>query len=45
LVFAAFVIHTLQGAEYEMRTVGAMALRFAVWAVISAVAARDLRRG
>lgn len=44
LVFAAFGIHVLTGGAYEMRTVGAMALRTAVWLAISALALR-LRPG
>ena len=34
LVFAAFGIHILAGGLFEMRTVGAMALRSAVWLAI-----------
>ena len=45
LVFAAFGLHVLEGGAYEMRTVGAMVLRTLVWAVISAVAVRNLGRG
>jgi hypothetical protein len=45
LVFTAFGVHVLGGGSYEMRTVGAMILRTAVWAAISAVAARSLGRG
>lgn len=41
LVFAAFGVHVLLGGGYEPRTVGAMALRTAVWAAISAVARRN----
>ena len=40
LVFAAFGIHVLTGGAYEMRTVGAMALRTVVWLGISALAMR-----
>lgn len=39
-VLAAFGVHVLQGGAYEMRTVGAMILRTAVWAAIAVVAAR-----
>jgi hypothetical protein len=38
LVMLTFGMHILQGGAYEMRTVGAMILRAAVWAVISLVA-------
>jgi len=44
LVFAAFGFHVLQGGAYEMRTVGAMAVRTAVWVVISAIAIRAFRQ-
>lgn len=44
LVFAAFGLHVFGGGAYEARTVGAMVLRTAVWAAISAVAMRNLRR-
>lgn len=37
-VFAAFGLHIFNGGEYEMRTVIAMFLRFAVWGVIAAFA-------
>jgi hypothetical protein len=40
-VFLAFGVHVLLGGAYEIRTVGAMALRCAVWIVI-AIAARRL---
>ena len=42
LVFLAFGVHVLQGGAHEMRTVGAMILRIAVWAAISVVAIRNL---
>ena len=42
LVFLAFGVHVLKGGAYEMRTVGAMILRIAVWAAISVVAIRNL---
>ncbi|NND17791.1 MAG: hypothetical protein HKN98_04360 [Silicimonas sp.] len=35
LVTAAFAVWVLQGGGFEMRTVGALALRFGVWAAIS----------
>lgn len=38
LVFAAFGLHVAQGGAFEMRTVFAMTLRSAVWAVIALVA-------
>lgn len=38
LVFVAFGVFVLQGGAYEMRTLGAMILRLAVWVGISAVA-------
>jgi hypothetical protein len=41
LVFAAFGIHVLSGGAYEMRTLGAMVLRSAVWIAIAVVAARS----
>ena len=34
-VAAGFAIHALGGGAYETRTVGALALRFLVWAAIS----------
>lgn len=36
----AFAAHALRGGAYEMRTVGAMTLRVAVWTWIAWVAAR-----
>ena len=44
LVFAAFGVVVMQGAAYEMRTVGAMVIRTGVWVVISAVAAKAYRQ-
>jgi hypothetical protein len=44
LVAAAFAVHVLNGGAYEMRTVGALAIRFGFWATISLVAWRGLRR-
>ncbi|MGB7244462.1 MAG: hypothetical protein WBC93_20545 [Sulfitobacter sp.] len=35
LVAVAFGVWVIQGGDFEMRTVGALALRFAVWAAIS----------
>lgn len=43
LVLAAFGLHVAGGGLYEMRTVGAMLLRTAVWATIAAVAWRSMR--
>ncbi len=43
LVAAGFGMHVLNGGAYEMRTVGALALRFGFWAVVSLVAWRGLR--
>lgn len=40
VVFAGFGVHVLTGGAYEMRTVGAMALRSAVWIGIAGVARR-----
>jgi hypothetical protein len=37
-VGAAFGLHVLGGGAYEMRTVGALALRLALWVGITAVA-------
>ena len=43
LVLAAFGLHVAGGGLYEMRTVGAMLLRTAVWASIAAVSWRSTR--
>lgn len=40
LVAAGFGVHVLNGGAYEMRTVGALALRFGFWATVSLVAWR-----
>lgn len=40
LVALAFAVHVLSGGAYEMRTVGAMALRSLVWIAIAVVARR-----
>ena len=37
LVAAAFGVHVLGGGAFEMRTVGALALRLGFWAVVAAV--------
>lgn len=42
VVALALGVHILQGGAFEMRTVGAMILRVAVWAAIAAVAMRHL---
>ena len=42
LVFAAFGLHILSGGAYEMRTVGAMVLRSAVWLAIALFARRAM---
>ena len=44
LVMVAFGLHIQQGGAYEMRTVVAMTLRIAVWAVISWVAWTYIRQ-
>lgn len=44
LVFAAFGLHAWNGAAYEARTVGAMALRTLVWTGIAWTVFRALRR-
>ncbi len=41
-IFAAFGLHIVQDGAYEMRTVGAMTLRTAVWLAITIVAARKI---
>ena len=40
LVAAGFGVHVLNGGAYEMRTVGALALRCGFWATVSLVAWR-----
>lgn len=42
-VFIAFGIHVFLGGAFEVRTVGAMTIRSAVWIVIAALACRNLR--
>jgi len=39
-VFAAFLLHVWQGRPFEARTMGAMALRLAVWVALAATALR-----
>jgi hypothetical protein len=41
VVFALFGLRAYQGVGFEMRTVGAMALRLTVWIVIAAIAYRS----
>ena len=43
LVAAAFGLHVLGGGAFEMRTVGALALRFGFWAVVAAGGWRSAR--
>ena len=43
LVLLAFGVHVMGGGAYEMRTAGALVLRAAVWAAITAVASKALR--
>ena len=43
LVLAAFGLHIAGGGLYEMRTVGAMLLRLAVWTTIATVSWRSMR--
>ncbi|WGV18228.1 hypothetical protein [Fuscovulum ytuae] len=40
-IFAMFLLEVWRGTAYEARTMGAMALRLAIWVVISVVAARE----
>ncbi len=44
LVLAAFGLHVASGGLYEMRTVGAMLLRTAVWGCIAVVSWRRMQR-
>lgn len=41
LVAAAFGVHVLGGGAFELRTVGALALRFGFWATVAAVGWRQ----
>ena len=43
LVAVAFGVHVLGGGAFEMRTVGALALRLGFWAVVCAVGWRQAR--
>ncbi|MFP8780233.1 hypothetical protein [Hydrogenophaga sp. RWCD_12] len=40
LLAAAFGVHVLRGGAFEMRTVGALTLRFGFWTVVAAVVLR-----
>lgn len=42
LVAAIFTITALQGGAFEMRTVGALVLRFGIWAVIAFMLMKNL---
>lgn len=42
-IAAAFGLHVFGGGAYEMRTVGALALRTGFWVVVSLVAWRSMR--
>ena len=42
-VFLAFGVHVVSGGAYEIRTVGAMALRSLVWITIAIVAGQTTR--
>lgn len=44
LVAAAFALWVMQGGGYEMRTVGALTLRFGIWALISLIIRRAIAR-
>lgn len=44
LVAAAFGLHVLGGGAYEMRTVGALALRLGFWVVVAALGWRRAAR-
>ncbi|WP_066261831.1 hypothetical protein [Hydrogenophaga flava] len=43
LVAAAFGVHVLAGGAFEMRTVGALALRLGFWCLVAAVGWRSTR--
>ncbi len=45
LVFAAFAVHIATGGPYEVRTVGAMALRAVVWIGVASLVCRRLGCG
>ena len=41
LATAAFGLHVMQGGRYEMRTVGALALRLGFWVLVAIVAKKQ----
>ncbi len=43
LVVGAFGVHVMGGGAYEMRTVGALALRLGFWALVAVLAWRALK--
>lgn len=43
-VAGAFAVHVIGGGAYEMRTVGALVLRFGFWVVVAGVAVRSFRK-
>ena len=45
VVFVAFGFHVLSGGAYEMRTIGALALRSLIWIAIAVFGWRSLRSG
>lgn len=45
LVALAFGLHIVTGGAYEMRTVGALTLRLAFWALVFVMARRALKPG
>lgn len=44
IVALGFVIVVFQGSAFELRTVGALALRFTFWAAVAWIANRAIRR-
>ena len=44
IVFVAFGVHVAAGGAFEMRTVGAMTVRSAVWLAIATIGWRILRK-
>ncbi|OGA94637.1 MAG: hypothetical protein A3E79_16555 [Burkholderiales bacterium RIFCSPHIGHO2_12_FULL_61_11] len=45
VVAGAFGLHVMGGGAYEMRTVGALALRLGFWVVVAVAALRGLKPG
>ncbi len=43
VVFLAFIAHVVSGGAYEMRTVGALAIRSLFWIVVAAFALRTAK--